>query len=742
MSIADRINSMASNLSSAYGKIAYLGVDLSEVDKNLQNLSTVLDTVYNDYPKVSDEGVSPSITGSKVGRLNSTLKASDTTQFSTTGKNLSSYSNDLASYINTENKMTKTGSGKECTLTKTVSGTTSPRIPFSNSFFETSTTYYVSFKAKGDWNSLSVGTWFNNTQVELETITPSTSYQLVKFSFTYPSTKYNDDRIFFRNNDTNVSVGQSLTITDFMISKEDVDFEPYTNGASPNPDYPQNINVIKGNNNITVCGKNLWGGFAPFTAKPVGGTFTTNTDGSITATASNLTKSIYSCDGTQVNNHNLYQELEPGTYTVSVQGTKPDYVEYQLYELPSNDTTLIMKGALIEGIREFTLTKKAKIGLRLRVNVGAELDNYTFKIMIERGSEATAYEPYTSVTLPIGLPVQNLLPTDENAWEQGTINTATGENQDSTIRIRTINYYPIKNDIDYYISVQDTDYCFLNILLYDISQNYINQYYAISSSISGATSLKINIKSSIIPNVAYMKVTLRKSGNASSTKISPNEVSIIKPMIELGDKPSRYTPYGVAPIELCKINAYQDKSFKAVSGDTIYDSLTAEQKEGLVSGGWYKYGMIRKVVFNGSEGWAYDNHLDTPEARTIIRLANSGYQTSQYIASHFIQGSTTANKIVSSSVTMYLSLADSITGVLENDTEQEKLNKMKAWLNTHNVDFYYVLATPTITQIIDATLISQLEALYNAMSYNGQTNILQTNADLPFIISASALKGE
>lgn len=52
-----------------------------------------------------------------------------------------------------------------------------------------------------------------------------------------------------------------------------------------------------------------------------------------------------------------------------------------------------------------------------------------------------------------------------------------------------------------------------------------------------------------------------------------------------------------------------------------------------------------------------------------------------------------------------------------------------------------VRADGTIEAITDATLITQLNNLrYNAESYEGQTNISQTNNDLPFIITASAIK--
>lgn len=53
--------------------------------------------------------------------------------------------------------------------------------------------------------------------------------------------------------------------------------------------------------------------------------------------------------------------------------------------------------------------------------------------------------------------------------------------------------------------------------------------------------------------------------------------------------------------------------------------------------------------------------------------------------------------------------------------------------------WYIVRADTTQTEITDTTLINQLEALKEAQSYSGQTNILQVNNDAPFIITAKAL---
>jgi hypothetical protein len=60
---------------------------------------------------------------------------------------------------------------------------------------------------------------------------------------------------------------------------------------------------------------------------------------------------------------------------------------------------------------------------------------------------------------------------------------------------------------------------------------------------------------------------------------------------------------------------------------------------------------------------------------------------------------------------------------------------------TTGATVYYVNpeSNPSGIEITDTTLINQLNALEQAMSYNNQTNISQENDNLPFIINASAL---
>ena len=135
---------------------------------------------------------------------------------------------------------------------------------------------------------------------------------------------------------------------------------------------------------------------------------------------------------------------------------------------------------------------------------------------------------------------ENLIPTNISDWEQGGISSTDGTDTVSTIRLRTIDFYPINNNTDYYISVNDTDYCYVNIILYDSSKQYAGQYYLVDSAINGATALAINVPSSAIANAAYYRAVVKKQDDST---ITSQEIADIKPMLNLGSTPQTYAPY-------------------------------------------------------------------------------------------------------------------------------------------------------------------------------------------------------
>lgn len=186
---------------------------------------------------------------------------------------------------------------------------------------------------------------------------------------------------------------------------------------------------------------------------------------------------------------------------------------------------------------------------------------------------------------------------------------------------------------------------------------------------------------------------------------------------------SQTYPINLGSMELCKIGDYQDYIYKE-------------------NGNWYKYGAIGKVVLDGSENWYYDSSSTTPENRTVIASFNIVKSKSNvFISNRFIYNSQTANRIVLifTSNKMYVSLADTLTGIITSDDDNTKKIKMTTYLENNNTTIYYPQATPTITPITDTTLIEQLDNLEKAYSYDTQTNISQTNQDKPFIISYEAI---
>jgi len=596
MSIADRISSMASNLSSAYGRIAYLGVDTSSIDKNMQNLSTVLDTVYNDYPKVSDEGISPSLSGTKVGRLSSTLKG-NTSQYTTTGKQLFN-ANDIGIQrtatviVSKKNIITVTSTdansnggglwnvpvtqGQEITISygdmmaSSTSSNHSVRYRFSDHPYNSSTDTW-------DW-----GTTIDRTSKTV-TVMATEQYLLLM--------------IRTANGGTNI-------ISDLMVrpaSVIDDTWEPYTGGVvSPTPNFSQDINVIKEENEVATYSKNWLPPFA------------TDTQKDVTVSQSGTTVTI--------------NGLSTGSASISK----------TYFTLPA-------------GMYRFT----------------------------------TKYKSGT-IDGPIQLFIDDALTTNRVAG----------------------------------ILFQSTDYTDNKSVGISLSQT-TNVYYRVY--VGGSNRTYDNFKFD-------MQIT---RGTMTDYNFA------------------EYQPVGIFPVtlptgmELCKIGDYQDKLFKAVIGDTIYDSLTSEQKEGLISGGWYKYAEVGKDTLTGADTSAYTwrKSTTTDMDRFICDYGTRNKYVEQY-----------ANSLCNYFTTVTSSTQYAIGNWRNNATYQfvfnfseygtTTLEQWKTWLSTHNVVLYQPLITPTITQITDVTLISQLNALYNAMSYNGQTNILQTNADLPFIISASALKGE
>lgn len=169
-------------------------------------------------------------------------------------------------------------------------------------------------------------------------------------------------------------------------------------------------------------------------------------------------------------------------------------------------------------------------------------------------------------------------------------------------------------------------------------------------------------------------------------------------------------------MEYCKIGTYEDE-FEH-DGDK-----------------WYLNKYIGKVVLDGSENWTTINAY----SYSILKSSLSNFGVSEgdtinWINTHFQKVNSLSNIAIGKALVggSYLNF--------DYDKNVGGVANFKTWLSNNNVTVYYVLATPTHTEITDTTLISQLNAIEQALSYDEQTNISQTNTGLPFKIKASAVR--
>lgn len=180
--------------------------------------------------------------------------------------------------------------------------------------------------------------------------------------------------------------------------------------------------------------------------------------------------------------------------------------------------------------------------------------------------------------------------------------------------------------------------------------------------------------------------------------------------------------------ELCKIGDYQDYIYK--SGDD-----------------WYVHKAMGKITLDGSETWSATQmtnnwmYYTTNAGMAVVTSSQMPNIVSNYFSVTTTDGQWTSIA-GSKSVTLSNTASPNTQIRFTVGDSTNKLADFKTWLSTHNTIVYYPLATPTDIQITDATLVTQLNAVAGAKSYNGQTNIAVTAAgvNLPAILCVEAYR--
>ena len=487
--------------------------------------------------------------------------------------------------------------------------------------------------------------------------------------------------------------GATTVFTDVMIEESSTmgEYEPFVGGyPSPSPLYPQPIKKVTGNNSITVCGKNLLN--------------SQNWAGGYIDSSGNLhtgnTNALF--DG--------YIEVNSNTqYVIS---TNTSIRNVAISEFDSSQM-FIQRNQSGNNVSLLTITTTANTKY---VRVQFNYDNSTtitqaiidgLELQLESGSSRSSYEPYQSQSYPINLgsleycKIGNYsdefaLSTGVQLFDKNNANILNAQITDTpsigtSSNAKTL-YIPIVGGTTYTISkIKGSRFRIATTATVPSTATSIIDYKK--------DDYVTNITITTSVNSNYLLVYFYLNGTDTITQ----QEMIDSIMINEGSTPLPWEPYGI--------------------------------------GNWYLKKNIGKVVLDGTEAY---NYLGGTTSNPYYVFYNNNNQLSNSVKSTIIYSN-------------YF-IVDNSSGLLQRDggcriaefnsTNRAffcihsitSVNDFKTWLATHNTTIYYPLATSTGELITDTTLIEQLNNLYNQIkSYKGQTNITQTNAELPFNIDASAL---
>lgn len=391
MSIATRIQSMYENVGEVYDTIT--NVTLPE-HKNIENIPrTIRDSyleiinnginvIYDNWEKVVGEGTSLTLTPTEEAPMKIVYKG-NTYQYSTSGKNVF------------DEKLMLNATGWVLDSNGYYTGTTSNLRAYFNSnqniiSFEENTRYtfsFIGYKTGATENARIRIYYTDNTYTDMSHINETTPTEKTIVSDENKTIKYMT--IDYR------TIGV-VFIKNFQIEKGTTKtlYEPYTNGPSPNPDYPQPIQVVSGDNEINVCGRNLLDNENPTLVSSTATWIPTETGGKFTNSGTwgdgvqwrfNVDTNISYTLSANVGGSNLFLYIR--TYTDNTYSTVK--------------TTYLTDA---RGSISKTFTPDSKY-LMIRLANNASISNVeTTNIQLEKSNQATTYEPYTGEGYEIDLP--------------------------------------------------------------------------------------------------------------------------------------------------------------------------------------------------------------------------------------------------------------------------------------------------------------------------------------------------
>lgn len=419
------------------------------------------------------------------------------------------------------------------------------------------------------------------------------------------------------------------------------DFEKYTYGPTPNPYYPQPINVVTGGNVISVNnGDNL------FDINWLSGEGITIEDGVVSATATTF-RTTFSLNGAFIPNTNYGNQIAISVdgYTDAEQGTSSNnglrfVINYtdgstqNVLQFLNNDTTKTTKTAV---------SNASKMVKSLSIIYGNQPNNtwHLSNIMITYGNEVQPYKEYVGKSYEINLG-KNLL----TGFTKGIGLNATNGTQTTNTNAATTDYIPVdyvKNSCYYISGLVEGLYSWVGA--YNSNKVFLGR---ISGTFRKATPLTATGFYNGTPqgtgDIVYLRVTQYVQSGGTGVI---DDIDNAKIQLEVGAQQTSFSPYKT-PIELCKINDYVDIIDKS-SGINMFDLKSYLDSCNVT----YTENSDGSITFSPTT-YVYQHPFEFSSENTNVSL--SGVITQGTIVNFKI-------KVLDSSNTVLGSLTNSVTKV-------------------------------------------------------------------------------
>lgn len=474
-------------------------------------------------------------------------------------------------------------------------------------------------------SSIRLNIYFDTSSTDRIFIGSGTTKATLTTTVAHTKAKLNIDQMT-ANNQYSGKIYAQLEIGDTPTT-----FEQYVGGTpSPNPDYPQEIHNVSGDNVIKDVGKNLaniyLGGLKNGDSREVNGiTFTINQDGTISGHGTATAQSNFILFGGWSSLNNGYIQIDKNEYySLSNNGSRDEsgdtgrfYTRLARYNNGTISYTSVGDNTNFSGWEYVCL-------IMLTVASGQTVDFDNKWYQLEKGKIITPFEPYQEKQYKISLPVENLfqLPNTETANyitltknDDGTFNlsgTATAQTgfklfvdyNEANIKDGKTYTFSANKSLPSGVSVRAevyNDTTWVRAISNDLTS--IAQTTTGTANLTGGNKIRYSIWVS------------------NGTQVNITNCGI---QLEEGTKANTYVPYGLVPIGE---NLF-DKSSSIESGK-YYDNTTGEIKTTSTANNYLQTSYIEvkpntKYTISATSGSTYLRIVEYNGSKTFIKTNTSG----------------------------------------------------------------------------------------------------------------------